>query len=212
MVKLTQGILIAVEGIDGSGKSTFAKNLANGLEIEQFPVILTKEPGGTPLGKQLRNILQEKNVSVGPRAEFLLFVSDRAQHFDEVVMPALKEKKIIISDRMSDSSVVYQGYGRGLDIEKLTIINTWAMQGIKPQLTFYIEVPLETAMQRIMQRKERLTSFEKESTTFAQKLLHGFKELYKNRPDVIKLDGTQSPQTITNKAMEVIRAWITTHQ
>jgi dTMP kinase len=212
MRTLKEGILIAVEGIDGSGKSTFAKNLVYALEAEEFPVFFTKEPGGTQLGMQLRTILQEKNVTMCPRAEFLLFASDRAQHFDEMVIPALEAKKIVVSDRMSDSSLVYQGYGRGLEKDKLNLINAWAMQDVKPDLTFYIEIPIDLAMQRILHRKEHLTSFEKEGKEFSQKLLDGFQDLYKNRSDVITLDGTNLPQTITTQAMDALRSWISAQQ
>lgn len=212
MQTLKEGILIAVEGIDGSGKSTFAKNLVYALEAEEYAVFFTKEPGGTQLGMQLRTILQEKNVSISSRAEFLLFAADRAQHFDEMVIPALQAKKIVISDRMSDSSLVYQGYGRGLEKDKINLINAWAMQNVKAQLTFYIDIPLELAMQRILHRKEHLTSFEKEGKEFNKKLLHGFQELYKNRSDVITLDGTHLPQTLTTQAMEALRSWISAQQ
>ena len=116
MQQLKHGILIAVEGIDGSGKSSFAKNLTEFFTSHDIATCLTKQPGGTPLGKQLRHILQTQSVPLCSKAEYLLFAADRAQHMHEVIAPALQEKKIVISDRLADSSIIYQGYGRGLEI------------------------------------------------------------------------------------------------
>src|SRR5438067_1616217 len=111
----TQGMLITIEGIDGSGKSTLAKNLYQHLIANDVDALLTREPGATPLGKALRTILQEKNVAVCDQAEYLLFAADRAQHFKDTIIPALAKGTVVISDRMADSSLVYQGYGRGLN-------------------------------------------------------------------------------------------------
>ncbi|MCK5633295.1 dTMP kinase, partial [bacterium] len=140
METLTRGILIAVEGIDGSGKSTLANKLRDSFQKEQFPTVLTYEPGDTKLGKQLRKTLEEKPVPVCGQAEFLLYAADRAQHFVDVVIPALTQKKIVISDRMSDSSLAYQGYGRNFDLSLITMINKWVMHDIKPDITLYIKI------------------------------------------------------------------------
>ncbi len=125
MPRLSRGILIALEGIDGSGKSTLAKNIAASLAHLDFPILQTQEPGKMALGKLLKPIVQEKKVPVCSKAEFLLFAADRAQHFHELVIPALLNKQLVISDRMADSSLAYQGYGRGLDLTTLSMINSW---------------------------------------------------------------------------------------
>lgn len=208
MRTLNQGILVAIEGIDGSGKSTLAKSLYQQLTAHQFETVLTKEPGATALGKQLRTILQEKNVAVCPKAEFLLFAADRAQHFQELVIPALSQHKIVISDRMNDSSVVYQGHARGLEQAFIKSVNAWAMQDIKPDITFYIDLPVELALERLKKRQETLTSFEKEGREFTQKLIEGFDILYKIRTSVIRLDGTQSPDIIATQAFKAVEDWI----
>lgn len=212
MINLKQGILIAIEGIDGSGKSSLAKNLFNELLKQEYAVLLTKEPGDTPLGQHLRGIVQEKKMPVCPKAEFLLFATDRAQHFYELIIPALEQKKIIISDRMADSSLVYQGYGRGLDIDIIKTINAWAMNGINPDVTIYVKVSIQTAQQRILQRNATLTSFEKEKQDFIQKLIQGFDTLYKNRKDVIIINGNQSMEQVTHDATTAILAWIKQQQ
>ena len=207
MHTLKKGLLIAIEGIDGSGKSTLAKNLYQSL-VPQYPVLLTKEPGDTPLGQRLRSLVQEKKVPITSKAEFLLFATDRAQHFNELIIPHLEAKKIIISDRMADSSLVYQGYGRGLNMNTIKTINAWVMDGITPHLTLYVKVSAELAAFRIAQRKASLTSFEKEKQDFFQKLIAGFDDLYKNRNDVIILDGTQSEETLTHHATTALITWI----
>src|SRR5262249_31717088 len=141
--------------------------------------------------------------------EFLLFATDRAQHFDQIIIPHLKANKLIISDRMADSSLVYQGYGRGLDKNMIETINTWAMQGNKPDLTLYVKVTPEIAAARIIARKTALSSFEKEKQAFMQTLVNGFETLYKKRTDVIIVDGTQTEQDVTRQALTGIIAWIT---
>lgn len=212
MHKLQKVILIAIEGIDGSGKSSLAKNLYQEFLNQKYAVLLTKEPGGTPLGLQLRTIVQEKKVPVCAKAEFMLFAADRAQHFEQVIIPALDEGKIVISDRMSDSSLVYQGYGRGLDMNAITAVNNFVMNGIKPDITVYVKVPLAIATERIMKRNLTLTSFEKEKEDFVSKLANGFDQLYKNREDVIIVDGTQTQELITQEATSKILSWIKKHQ
>lgn len=208
MTTLNRGVLIAIEGLDGSGKSTLAKKLHEQLTIQGLPSILTKEPGGTPLGKQLRAILQEKNVPVCQKSEYLLFATDRAQHFEELIIPALESKKIVISDRMADSSLAYQGFGRGLDLDTLRTINSWAMQNIKPDITLYLEISVNTAIARVLARNEKLTSFEKENREFMERIINGFSTIFKNRSDVLYLDGTKKQEDIAEQAMQHLQQWL----
>jgi dTMP kinase len=212
MHKLQKGILIAIEGIDGSGKSSLAKNLYQELLNQKYLVLLTKEPGGTPLGLQLRTIVQEKKVAVCPKAEFMLFAADRAQHFYELIVPALTHNKIVISDRMADSSLVYQGYGRGLDMNAINAVNNFVMNSIKPDITVYVKVPLAVATERIMKRNLELTSFEKEKEDFVSKLANGFDQLYKNREDVIIVDGNQTLEQVLQETLAELIPWIKKHQ
>ncbi len=206
-MKLKNGMLISVEGIDGSGKSTLIKNVAQLLRAYNLPVILTKEPGGSALGKQLRTILQTQTTPLTPKAEYLLFAANRAQHFHEVIMPNLQQHNLIISDRMADSSLVYQGYGRGLDLDMLRTINRWAMNTIQPDLTVYIKIPYNIARDRIAARKQ-LTTFEKEHENFIKKLMVGFDEIFTDKKNVIQLDGTKKPDDIAHHATERIMQWI----
>ncbi len=210
MKSLSHGILIVLEGIDGSGKSTLARTLFDTLKNNSFPVLLTKEPGGSPLGNIVRPCLQEQQLSICPQAEFLLFAADRAQHFQEVVIPALDNNMIVISDRMADSSLVYQGYGRGLNRTMLENINSWAMQTIKPDLIFYLKIDYATALQRIQQRNHAITRFEKDHL-FLQKTVDGFDELYTNRSDVITLNAQESLEAIQTKAQQYLIPFLNAH-
>ncbi len=203
-MKRSRGLLIAVEGIDGSGKSSLVQMLAHLLIQANHSVVLTKEPGGSQLGKTLRALLQEQPVPIDPRAEYLLFAADRAQHMKEIIKPALTESKVVLSDRLADSSIVYQGYGRGLDIEMIKTVNAWAMDGIKPDLTIYVYIDCQTATDRILERGKELTAFEKEAQDFFKKLINGYDTLYKNRSDVLVIDGTQSREVMVEQALDAL--------
>jgi len=212
MTALKKGLLISIEGIDGSGKSTLAASLVKTLSFAGLPILLTKEPGATQLGTILRAIVQKKEVAVCSKAEYLLFAADRAQHFEQVVIPSLEQGKIIISDRMADSSLVYQGYGRGLEKEMITAINRWTMQTVVPDLTIYVKVSAQTAFKRIIQRNAEFTSFEKEQTEFIERLIIGFDEVFKARTNTLWCDGEQGAEQISNQTTQSILSWITSQQ
>lgn len=205
MRTLKRGILIALEGIDGSGKTTLAQNLATSLS-QDFPIILTKEPGATPLGKKLRTLLQEQSIPLSPKAEYLLFAADRAHHFSTLVLPALEQKSLVISDRMADSSLVYQGYGRGLSLDTIASINAWAMENHSPDLVIYVKIDPATAHARLV-RRGKLSAFEQEQA-FIQKLDTGFDTIFKDRNNVILLDGTLDPARLTEHATERCMSWL----
>lgn len=200
------GYLISLEGIDGSGKSTLAKNLASTLSLKNITSLLTKEPGGTELGKSLRHILQKQETPVCDQAEYLLFAADRAQHFQHLIIPALKMGTVIIADRLADSSLAYQGYGRGLDKVMIRQVNQWAMQDVVPNLTIYLRIDPATALDRVWQRNEQLTAFEQEKYEFWQRVVKGYEEIFAARDNVIILDGSMSQQELCDYAVhEVLR-------
>lgn len=211
MKQLQQGILIAIEGIDGSGKSTLALNVAKSLTIQSLPVLLTKESGGTALGAHLRSILHDPSIHKTPKAEFLLFAADRAQHMNSLVLPAIERKQIVISDRMADSSVVYQGYVRGLDIEMIKMINAWAMDRHDPDIVLYLRISADIAYKRLIARNLPLTSFEQEPKEFFQKAVEGFDMIMKSKTNAFILDGTETPEHLSNTATEIILSWMRTH-
>ncbi|BDC34904.1 dTMP kinase [Candidatus Dependentiae bacterium Noda2021] len=210
MYKLTRGVLVSVEGIDGSGKSTLTRTLAERLS-QSLPTLLTKEPGDTPLGQQIRTLVQEKKVAICPKAEYLLFAADRAQHFDQVIIPALKKNILVISDRLADSSLAYQGFGRGLDCTMINTINTWAMNERYPDVTLYIKVSPDVAYERIIKRQEALTSFEQEKKTFMLNVLKGFESIFKERSNVLYISGEQNPEDVLQDAHTQLIQWLITH-
>ncbi len=201
---MKKGFLISIEGIDGSGKSTLARNLAHLLQKHNHEIFLTKEPGGSPLGQKLRDILHEQKEIVCDTAEYLLFAADRAQHFYSIIKPALAQGKIVISDRLHDSSLAYQGYGRGIDRNMITSINKWVMDGIAPDLTLHVKIDVATAVARIKQSRHLLTSFEQEKQDFWQRVSDGFDTIFANRENVIKLDGSLDAETLAEQATKNI--------
>jgi dTMP kinase len=206
MPQLKQGLLISIEGIDGSGKSTLTKNLYATFSQNDYDVIVTREPGGTPLGLKIRELIQNNSISRCSKAEYLLFAADRAQHFEKIVIPGLSLNKIVLSDRLSDSSITYQGYGNGLSIKHVEEINQWTMNNIISHLTIYIRIPITIALERIAQRNSELSLFEKKE--FLEKVVTGFEALYKNRSDVLIVDGTQPQTTLTENIFTLIKQWI----
>lgn len=207
--QLPCGLLIVIEGLDGSGKTTLINKLNDLLVCDGYATCITKEPGDSQLGKQLRTLLQEKPVPVSTRAEYLLFAADRAQHVEERIKPALARGDIILCDRMGDSSVVYQGYGRGLSIEMIKTINAWALDGIKPNITLYVRISPEVALERL-QARGSLTSLEQETAHITQRMSNGFDELYANRSDVAILDGTKTPDELAHDAYTALTSLLIT--
>jgi len=203
-----RGFLFSIEGTEGCGKTTLIKNLSQKLTELQLNVVTTREPGATELGKILRTILMNKSVETCTLAEFFLFAADRAQHFQNFIIPHLQQNYLVISDRMADSSLVYQGYVKGLDQSMMKIVNQWAMQDQQPDLIFYLKIDSETAMQRIHQRNkdngEESVPFEQEILQKKQQLIDGFDTIFQNRTNVITLDATASSDEITTQALEAI--------
>ena len=165
---MTTGHYIAFEGLEGCGKSTHVTRLA-----EALGGIATREPGGTAIGASLRAaMLDASNTMLSPRAEALMMSADRAQHLDEIVLPALRAGKHVVSDRSAFSSLAYQGYGRMLDIDELKRFNNWAIAGNWPDLVVFIDVPLEQLLERL--KKRELDRFEREDRAFFERIFTGF--------------------------------------
>lgn len=205
MEKMRKGFLIAIEGIDGSGKSLLSHNLYYRLKDLHQKVVLTKEPGGTPFGEKVYSqLINNQDLCLSPKTEFLLFAASRAEHFTKIVIPNLEQDSIVISDRMADSSLVYQGYAKHLEIAELRLINSWAMDTISPDLTIYLNINIDTALERIKSRNLPTHTFEKERS-FLQKTIDGFNILYKDAPNTLILDGSLDPQTIVLEALDAIK-------
>jgi dTMP kinase len=206
------GVLIAVEGIDGAGKTTLVHEL--GIRLKEHvacPVVVTKEPGGTPLGLQLRELLQHQEMALAPQAECLLFMADRAQHFAHIVIPALANGAIVLSDRMGDSSLAYQSYGRGHDSGIITMLNQWTMHGILPNCTLYLKIPVDLAYERMRQRKAVPTAFEQQGRFFMERVARGFDSIYAGRTDVKVLDATSPHEAVIEQAYTYVVDYVKNH-
>jgi dTMP kinase len=205
MLQLQSGLLIAIEGIDGSGKTTLAKTLHASLQEQGLDTVLTKEPGDSELGKEIRSLVCTQNVPICAKAQYLLFAADRAQHFTELIIPALRKKNIIICDRLSDSSLAYQSYGNGVEVDMIRHINAWSMEHLVPDLTIFVRIPVEIALERCGTRGS-LSVYEKKD--FLQRVAHGFEEIYKDRENLIIVDGTHNKENIALQTSRMVIEWI----
>ncbi|MEU0008119.1 dTMP kinase [Streptomyces sp. NPDC006314] len=190
------GFFIALEGGDGAGKSTQAEALAEWIRAKGHEVVLTREPGATPVGKRLRSILLDvSSAGLSHRAEALLYAADRAEHVDTVVRPALERGAVVISDRYIDSSVAYQGAGRDLSPTEIARINRWATNGLVPHLTVLLDVSPETARERFTEAPDRLES---EPAEFHARVRAGFLTLAASDPGrYLVVDAGQEPEAVT---------------
>ena len=204
------GKLITFEGIDGCGKTTLARAVCAALGLHRNDekltgIVFTKEPGDTALGQSLRTILQKQKEMVCDLAEFLLFAADRAQHFEQVIIPKLKSGAWVVADRLADSSLAYQGYGRGIDIAHISATNAWAMQDVEPDLTIYVRIDIETALERIVQRNQELTTFELEKHAFWQRVITGYETIFAKRSTVLVIDGKLTTEQQVAQIMAFFR-------
>lgn len=199
------GLFVTFEGIDGSGKSTQAKCVAESLNAQGYDVCLTLNPGGTILGKAIREILLHHDGPVDDTAELLLYMADRAQHVSEVVEPALAAGNIVLCDRFVDSTLAYQGHGRQLGTDLITQLHQVALGGIQPDLTFWLNGPVEDLLARAKCRS-KADRLEQEALDFYQRINHGFDELARANPSRIQaIDAFQPVDVITNRIVEMIK-------
>ncbi len=189
-------LFITFEGGEGSGKSVQAKALYRKLSQLAVPVLLTHEPGGTPFGKRLGRWLKwTKETDISPLTELMLFNAARAQSVAEVVKPALKNGKVVISDRYADSTTVYQGYGRELDLAMVKATNKAATQGLMPNLTILLDMPVEGGLAR--KKGEKPDRFEQETIAFHRRVREGYLELARSEPERwLVIDANQPKETI----------------
>ena len=179
MSKLAKGFFITFEGADGCGKTTQSELVQKYLEDCGYEVVWTREPGSKGLGQNIRQLLLHYDGEVAPMCEAFLFLADRAQHIEHLIKPAIEDGKIVICDRHTDSTIAYQGYGRGKDIDELKLLNNLATGGIKPDLTFVFDVSTETAQTRVGDEKDRMESA---GIEFHKKVRNGYLEIAKQEP------------------------------
>ena len=201
---MREGLFITFEGADGCGKTTQIELLDKYLKNKGYNTLLTREPGAKGLGIQLREILLHYDGEVSSKCESFLFLADRAQHVDCIVKPAIKEGKIVLCDRHTDSTVAYQGYGRGLDINEIKHLNNIATSSLKPDLTILLDVDIETSMKRVGKDKDRMESSGKD---FFNRVREGFLKIAELEPDRVKLiSSSDTIENIHNRIVELVEA------
>jgi dTMP kinase len=192
---------ITFEGVDGAGKSTHLEWFADALRQRGHDVVVTREPGGTPLGEQLRKILLSQTMSIGTEA--LLMFAARMEHIEQVIRPALRAGKWVISDRFSDASFAYQGGGRGLDWNKLAQLEQWVHGDLQPDLTLFFDVPVEVARHRLANNVS-LDRFEQEQSDFFERVRAGYHRRVREKPQrYAVIDAAQTLKSVKYK-LEVI--------
>ena len=193
---------ITFEGVDGAGKSTHLAWFADALRQRGLDVMATREPGGTPLGEQLREILLNQPMGIGTEA--MLMFAARLEHIEQVIKPALRAGKWVISDRFSDASFAYQGGGRGLDWDKLSQLEQWVHPDLQPDLTLFFDVPVEVARQRLANNVS-LDRFEQEQADFFERVRAGYhKRVQQNPQRYVVIDAAQSLDRVKHKLEEII--------
>jgi dTMP kinase len=193
---------ITFEGVDGAGKSSHLAWFAQALRLQGCEVLVTREPGGTMLGEQLREILLNQQMSIGTEA--LLMFAARLEHITQVIQPALSEGKWVISDRFSDASFAYQGAGRGMDWDKLTQLEQWVHPDLQPDLTLFFDLPVEIARQRL-NNNVSLDRFEKEQTDFFERVRTGYHRRVAQNPQRYQvIDAARSMDQVKQRLEQIL--------
>ncbi len=205
-------MFITLEGIEGCGKSTLIKTLCQKLEENGYEVYSTREPGGSDLGQKLRSILLHAEQKICPEAELFLFLADRAQHVNLNIKDALSANKIVLCDRYIHSTIAYQGYGRGLDVENLRNLNDKAINGLYPDLTVLLDLEVETGLNRAASRHVKEGTeicegrFEREALDFHAKVRQGFLEMAKEDNKFFVIDATLEKEIVAETAWKKIQS------
>lgn len=208
-------LFITFEGTEGCGKSTQIDLLAKHLGSKNKNYLLTREPGATPIGKQIRSLLlNRENTNIVPLTELLLYAADRAQHCEEIIRPALKENKTVICDRFFDSTTAYQEGGRQLPSKLVSEINQLATQGLKPHITFLLDLPVEIGLKRALKRasieNDTQDRFEREKLDFHERVRIKYHEIASQEAErVILVDANQDIQNIHQKIIQILESALT---
>lgn len=200
---MKKGLFITFEGADGCGKTTQIKLLTEYLKEKGYEVVLTREPGCKGLGERIRELLLNYDGEISSVCESFLFLADRAQNVDIIVRKNVDEGKIVISDRHTDSSLAYQGYGRELDVDKIDMLNNIATSGLKPDLTYVFDIDVETSMQRVGNEKDRMESAGRE---FFERVRQGYLKIAQKEPNRVKV--INSVDSIENIHSQVVKLFV----
>ena len=210
--KILRGKFITFEGIDGSGKSTQLRLIASDLRFRGLNVLTTQEPGGTPLGRKLREIFLAADETVDPLAELLLFAADRAQHVNFLIKPALAQGKIVVSDRYADATYAYQGAGRGFSEDTINQVIKLATDGLKPDLTLFFDLPVETALSRTDNRRdagEEKNRMDSEKADFYKRVRESYLELVAGESNRFRMiDASGAIEKVHAETLKVIAEFL----
>ena len=209
MTTIIPGRFITVEGTEGAGKSTCIQHVEQWAESHSLPLICTREPGGTPLAEQIRDVLLEnRSEKVDELAELLLVFAARAQHLNTLITPNLNAGKWVLSDRFTDATYAYQGSGRGLSIPIIAQLEQMVQSGFQPDLTLLLDLPVEVGLERARQRSEP-DRFELEQQTFFEKVRSGYRDRAAAQPDRVKIiDASQSPDQVAQQIVKTLDQWL----
>lgn len=202
-----KGIFVTFEGGEGSGKTTVIKEIQKALDEKNIPSLVTREPGGSKIAEQIRGIILDKaNTKMDSRTEALLYAASRRQHLVEIVEPALEKGEIVLSDRYIDSSLAYQGYARGIGMEEVLSINSFAINGRMPDLTFFLDLSPEEGLKRIsLHRQNEVNRLDLEKLSFHKKVHEGYEILLKQYPERIKrIDATQTVEEEKEEILTIL--------
>jgi dTMP kinase len=207
-----RGRFISFEGIDGSGKSTQLRLISGDLRVQGFNVLTTFQPGGTPLGRRLREAFLETEEEVHPMAELLLFAADRAQHVNLLIKPALAEGRIVISDRYADATFAYQGAGRGFDEKTVNQVIKLATDGLKPDLTLFFDIPIEKAILRTNSRPDNETlknRMDMETTEFYSRVREAYLRIAGQEPERFRVIDADAPiDEVHSKVLAIVTEFL----
>ena len=198
---------ISIEGFDGTGKSTQSKLLKDGLEKANINSIIVREPGSTNFSEKIRNIIKE-NTEIEIMTELLLFQTSRSELVSKIIKPNLEKGKVVITDRYTDSSIAYQGYGGGIDINLIEELNKISTSDLTPNLTFLLDMDVKDSIERTLKRNneenEQIDKFENKDFDFHEKVKNGFNEIMKKNKDrVIKIDASEEIEVISKKILNI---------
>ena len=203
---MSQGHFIVFEGIDGSGTTTQCHQLADYLRHAGIPFILTREPGGTPAAEKIRDLVLDPALGdISHTAELFLYAASRAQHVEELIRPALDRGDVVICDRYIASSLAYQGYGRGLDLDTIRQVNVLAVIGCMPDLTIYLDLPLAVARARRNKRGEVADRLERGGESLQEKVTRGYREIAKGDHTALVLDARQNEAQLAGNIRDALR-------
>ncbi len=201
------GLFITFEGIDGCGKTTQISLLKQWLESENIIPLMTREPGGCDTAEQIRELVLSPETNVGSSGELLLYLAARAEHVRQTIKPALERKEFVVSDRFYDATFAYQGYGRGLDLNTMELVNKVATSGLVPDKTFLLDIDVLEGRKRVVSGREALDRLEQNSLDFFERVRQGYLNLAESEPErFVVLDGSGTIENIHEQICEELRS------